>query len=565
MADDDSIFPGVRAFSKERFGYGVMSDGTLYLRKGDDKAEGGSKSQWVADGFARISEEIRRENGDAIFIIEGRGAKDGYTFRFEMSAIDFADARNLKGKLTAQLGALNRVGGLTSDVIQQISLDVKKFQLVETPRWIDGLAAVPGLDLIPNLRYASNPRVPVKVGGGNLVDAQQCLKDLLCSWVWTKTTIILAAVLGSPIFARWYPGDRFGLALRAITGSGKTEFVKHIMAIYGAGYLNEDILMRWGEGATTNALMKTAATSGFLPFFMDNYKPLKKDDPAKLIGFIQAVLEGSDKARLTSDSEFKDTLKFACTLLITGEDFPEESSTMARCLAIDWSPIIDSNRLTRAQSAAKNLPALGKEWLTWLSKNQTTIEDILKDFESIRSETYKELLAMSEGINVGRLSTTFTLLRMVWKIALECPALSTILQEFNEHFEKGINDLMAKAPADVGTANEAENFVSTLIELMGTGRAKIVEDGEHTDLKDVVGWRRGDGEVCIFPKIARKLIDAVAPPSQKVSAATLYKQLDQRGYIKSERKADGAVEHTLSRKFNGKANRVLVFTRGVTT
>jgi hypothetical protein len=563
MDAEKSSFPGVPAFTKDCFGYGVGQGGMLFLRKSDD-SESGSKVEWITDGFARISEEIRRENGDAIFVIEGRGAKDGHTFRFEMDAIDFAEARKLKGKLTAQFGACNRVGGLTGDIIQQISLDIKKFRLIETPRWDDRNAAVPGLDLIPNVKYATNPRVPVKVGGGNLSNAQECLKDLLYSWDWTSTPIVLAAVLGSPIVERWYPSDRFGLALSATTGSGKTEFIKHIMAIYGAGYLNEDNLMRWGAGATTNALMKTAATSGFLPFLVDNYKPINKDDSANLIGFIQAVLEGSDKARLSSDSEFKDSLKFACTLLITGEDFPEEPSTIARCPILDWSPIMDSDRLTRAQSLALNLPALGKEWLTWLSKNEATIEDVLKDYESIRSDSYKEIIAQSDGINPGRLSTTLTLLSMIWKIALKCPILGELLKEFTSNFEKGIENLMAKSPADIATANEAENFVSSLNELIAAGRAILVQDGEATDGNNVIGWRRPDGDVCIFPKVARKQIDTLAPTSQKVTSATLYKQLDQRGYIKTEKKPDGTIERTLGRKLNGKTNRVLVFKRGVT-
>lgn len=556
-------FPGVPAFTTQSFGYGVAKDGTLFLRKSDD-SDSKSKVEWITDGFARISEEIRRENGDAIFIIEGRGAKDGHTFRFEMDAIDFAEARKLKGKLTAQFGALNRVGGLTGDIIQQISQDIRKFRLIETPRWVDGNPAVPGLDLIPNVKYATNPRVPVNVGGGNLSDAQQCLKDLLYSWGWTNTTIVLAAILGSPIIERWFPGDRFGLAIRAMTGSGKTEFLKHIMAIYGIGYLNEENLMRWGAGGTANAIMKTAAISGFLPFLVDNYKPIKKDDPANLIGFIQAVLEGSDKARLSSDSEFKDSSKFACTLLITGEDFPEEPSTMARCPVLDWSPIIDSDRLTRAQNLAQNLPALGKEWLTWLSKNEATIEEVLKDYESTRSECYKEIIVLSDGINPGRVSAILTLLSMVWKIALKCPAFGEVLQEFSSHFEKGIADLMAKSPADIQTANEAENFVSSLNELIAAGRARLVQDGESIEGNNVIGWRRLDGEVCIFSKLARKQIDTVAPTSQKVTSATLHKQLDQRGYIKTETKVDGTIERTLARKLNGKTNRVLVFKRGIT-
>lgn len=274
-------------------------------------------------------------------------------------------------------------------------------------------------------------------------------------------------------------------------------------------------------------------------------------------------MEGSDKARLSSDSELKDSAKFACTLIITGEDFPEESSTMARCIILDWSPIHDSNLLTQAQSLVHNFPAIGKEWLTWLSENQALVEDILKDFETKRRDYYREIIALFAGINAGRLSTNLALLDLIWEVALRCPALGDVLSEFTQDFESGFHDLLAKSPREINASNEAEEFVSTLNELIGTGRARIVYDGADVeDLKDVVGWTRAEDEICIFPKVARKLVETVASTQQKVSALTLYKQLDERGYIKTEVN-DGSKERTLTRKFGGKANRVLVFKTGI--
>jgi hypothetical protein len=561
-----NAYPGVPLFEKDKPGYGVKPDGSLFLNEtGDD---GKLRSHWISDGYARISEEMRRENGDAIFIIEGRGAKDGHTFKFEMDAFGFADGRKLKGKLTAQFGAINQVGGLKSDVIQQLSHDVKRFRLIETPQWIGGKAAVQGLDLLPNLRYVSNHWVPVNVAGGDLSDAQQSLRDLLPSWDPKLTTVALTTVLGSPLVARWRPGDRFGLGLRGTTGVGKTEFIKNAMAIYGQGYLVEDNLMKWGEkGSTTNALMKVAATSGFLPFLTDNYKPLKKDDESNLVGLIQAILEGSDKARLTSDSEFKESLKFACTPLITGEDFPMESSTMARCIVLDWSPIHSPARLTNAQGLAHNLPALGREWLKWLSENSSTVELIFKDFETSRTELYKELVVSSDAVNPGRLSSNITLLRLTWKVALKCPVLAEVLTEFNDAFEEGMDYLTRSAPEETTAANEAEDFVDTLTEIIGSGRAKLVSDGtDITGVKDVVGWIRNDGEVCIFPKTARNLTNMVSPIMQKLSSSSLYRQLDERGYIKTKKENEEGIERTertLVRWFNGKSCKVLVFNRGI--
>jgi hypothetical protein len=209
-------------------------------------------------------------------------------------------------------------------------------------------------------------------------------------------------------------------------------------------------------------------------------------------------LEGSDKAWLTSDSEFKESMKFACTLLITGEDFPIESSTMARCLVLDWSPIHNPGRLTNAQGLAHNLPALGREWLTGLSSNDAAVRAVFKDFDNSRSELFKELVVNENAVNPGRISSNLTLLRLIWKVALECPALAEVLEEFNNDFEEGIDSLVRRAPAETIAANEAVDFVDTLNELIGTGRAKLVRDGDGiVGQGNILGWIRADGEICI--------------------------------------------------------------------
>jgi hypothetical protein len=113
-------------------------------------------------------------------------------------------------------------------------------------------------------------------------------------------------------------------------------------------------------------------------------------------------------------------MKFACTLLITSEDFPIESSTMARCLVLDLSPIHNPGRLTNAQGLAHNLPALSREWLTGLSSNDAAVRAVFKDFDNSRSELFKELVVNENAVNPGRLSSNLTLLlligRSLWNV-----------------------------------------------------------------------------------------------------------------------------------------------------
>ncbi len=43
--------------------------------------------------------------------------------------------------------------------------------------------------------------------------------------------------------------------------------------MYGNGFADETNLIKWGEGATSNAIMKYATFAADLPFLIDNYKP----------------------------------------------------------------------------------------------------------------------------------------------------------------------------------------------------------------------------------------------------------------------------------------------------
>jgi len=549
------------------WGYYVKDDMVYELKavKNEEKKAQNGLSL-ISDGWAVISEQTRKENGESIYKIVGKGASDGHEFSFAIDAGEFSEDRTLKKRLERHFGGRNKVSGLTGDIIKDLSIDIKEYKLIETPSWIDGKVALKGLDLIPDVRYTTNSRVPVDVSCGDLEKAQKGMKDLLISWDKDLTTVGFVTTLGSPLIARFFPGDRFGLMIEGLTGCGKTEFIKLLLGIYGKGYLNEEILMRWGAGATPNALMKVGATSGFLPFLVDNYKPIKPEHPAELVGLIQAVLEGSDKLRLSSDSELKDSAKFACTLIITGEDFPVESSTMARCIILAWQKISNTESLTNAQNLADNFPALGRAWLTWLSdeKNTKIIDDEIKKFGDIRHGYFNEI-DKSNGINAGRISTNLALLEVIWQIALKCPAL-TFLSEFNTNFESSIKNLLVNGSKEIVAANESEIFVNGLNQLIASGKAKLAPNDQTMPnyTRDVVGWIRKDEndktEVCIFPDIARTLVKTVSPTMQNVSPQTLYKQLEKRGYIKIN---ENNGERTLIRKFNKKNTRVLVFKCGI--
>ena len=326
----DNLTPGVP---------GVDKNGITYHRaeKTNKKGETVYVKTKICDGYCCITEETRDEAGEASFTVEGRGSKDGHVFKFDITGRDFSDKRKLKAALVAHFGARNRVKDLTGDIIQSLTLDVKKLTLITSPRWIDDRLAVPGLDGT-GFKFNLSRRVPADLSTGEDERGLAALKLILDTWPAENSAILIAADLASPVCGRWFPGDRFGLALVGTTGRGlKTEALKHVMAVYGAGFLSEESLLRWGEGATNNAMLAIAAACGCLPTGIDNYKATHRDGAGKFVSVVHTILEGRERERLNRNAELRETREYASTLLVTGEDLPAEASTVARLLPVECS------------------------------------------------------------------------------------------------------------------------------------------------------------------------------------------------------------------------------------
>ncbi len=560
--------------------YGVDSDGIIKINIWNKK-ENTIEAKKVCDGYVRIKAQARNEQGESTFTLLGRGSNDGHRFEFDISAKEFADERKLNAQLMAHFGAKNLMHCLKGKVIQKISLIVENYMLLTAPKWLDEKAAVPGLSLFEDIKFNLTSKVPVDLASGDLDEAQDCLRAFLESGKAETVTVLLDAALASPFVGKEYPGDRFGIALRGLTGSLKTEYMKLAMAIYGQGYLEESNLLRWGDGATTNALAAIASRAGFLPVAIDNFKPVRRGSAEALIATEHTILEGGTKERLDRNAELKETQEYNCCLIITGEDFPDEASSLARTLVIDWTGAKDTDLLTQAQSKASNLPAIGRAWLTFLSSEEgaAILEQARVEFPQVRAETVARL-AKAGAVNPGRIGTTITLLRLTWGIALECPDLAKILAPFSDAFKDGLNQLEARACAETQQATEASKFVEALQELLSSGRMTIVpesfmesniddarktasnaREGNLNNNWHVLGWvKKESGEVCVFPSIAREAVRRLRGyDEQRLSATALYKQLAAMGYINPGKK-----EPTKSMRIGNKSGlRVLVFKPGV--
>ena len=464
----------------------------------------------------------------------------------------------------AHFGARNRVNGLTGDIIQSLTLDVKKLTLISSPRWIDGKLAIPGLDGT-GFKFDLSRRVPANLSTGEEKKGLSALKLILDTWPAENSAILIAADLASPLCGRWFPGDRFGLALVGTTGRGlKTEALKHVMAIYGTGFLSEESLLRWGEGATNNAMLAIASACGCLPTGIDNYKATQRDGASKFVSVVHTILEGRERERLNRNAELRETREYASTLLVTGEDLPEEASTVARLLPVEWSTPPNLDKLTELQAIANHLPAVGRLWCGHLSSIAELPMDAWKASRSELVNVAKE----AGAINPGRIGTTVAILKQVWMMALSSP-LGEVLKDYSSDFENGLVSLIKNTAEAAEEATEAYQFVDTLRELISSGRCIVldrVHTGNELTLPNVIGWRLKDpdpnaGGVAILPKLAKEAVRRVdGPQAQSVGPKTLYRQLAEAGLIAE---GSGEGKRLAVKRAGSKTAKVLVFKPGV--
>jgi len=563
MINDSPVIPeNVRTWSEDLpFGMpGVDSDLRTcqkVLKKGkDDKPI----KAIVCDGYCVITEETRNEKGEATFTLEGAGSNDGHKFKCTVAGMDFADKRRLRGILMSHFGARNKIRDLCAEMIQDLTLDVKKMISVKAPMWINNKLAIPGLD-DTGFKFEMSRRIPADLSTGNEKLGMDSIDLIFKTWPADKAAILLTTSFASPVCARWFPEDRFGIGLVGTSGRGfKTEAMKHALSLYGECFLREKSLVRWGEGATGTAVQLVATACGCLPTGIDNYKGTQKDGPAKFVSIVHVLLEGRERERANRNAKLQDTNEYTTTLIATGEDLPEEASTMARLIPIEWSTKPNLVNLTRLQEINKNLPAVGRVWCNYISGIDIDMDRWIED-----RSTFVTLANESGCVNSGRVGTTVSILKTIWELLLDSP-LKSVIKKYNKDFEKGLASLLVETSTATEKATEAAQFVETLRELISSGKCTVLDRPvqNENDL-NVIGWRLGEGDndmgkVAILPILARDAVRRVlGPQAQVISATSLYRQLQEGGYITTGN--DGQRVKTKRRR--NKTIRVLVFNEGI--
>jgi len=96
-----------------------------------------------------------------------------------MVASDLASPFKFKGALINAFGAENKVGSLTFEQVQRMSLHIRHSKRIEAPCWDGAMPLVPGVDLADDVEFKLNKKTPAEVYDGDIKAAKTCLRNLL--------------------------------------------------------------------------------------------------------------------------------------------------------------------------------------------------------------------------------------------------------------------------------------------------------------------------------------------------------------------------------------------------
>ena len=418
----------------------------------------------ICDFSAEIAEEVTTEDGQRFYIIAGETA-DGRPFRLEMAAECFADERSLQAALDAAAGAYAPVRAKMAvhlrpaiKLLTRASQRVKHTRRFERTGWHAGRFLIPGrapadsaIVLDAKLAY----RIPAEA---DLRQGLAALADLVEALDPRRTTVALAGLFVGPLaeLAGWL-SERFAQFIVGLTGSLKTSHLQTAMCIYG-DFLTDERLLKWGEGATRNSLLKYAAKAHDLPLLLDNFKPSTGDGSRGFTNLVHNLIEGTDRDRLSRSAELRPPAVIRCWPTFTGEDVPaDDPATIARLLVIryKWDGQGENARLARAQAAAGHLPAVGGAWLAWLetAEGQRIARAAGAQFAATRAAWLRLLKAAEQQTpNAARIASNLAINQLTWWVLRQHPTLGPVLEPYTAQHAAGLAEVAADMVKRTGSA-----------------------------------------------------------------------------------------------------------------
>lgn len=523
----------------------------------------------IAMFTAQITEQHIAENGDVSYMVKGK-ALHGNEFHALIDSESFSNNQKLKAILETAAGphdpVMARMEAHLGAAIKMLSPDgVKTIKRYDRTGWAGNSFLIPGREQ-ENTTINLSRKMPYRIKRDADIEQGMTAFDAFIQSMGDEVGAIVAAfLLQSPmaIHAGWRD-ERYGLFIRGRTGTQKSSTIQAGMCLYGADFIRDDMLIKWGEGATRNAIMGYATMINDLPFLVDNYKPNTGGGSADFVNLIHNILEGGEKERMTRSAQLRDTKPIYAWPVFTGEDIPDsDAASLARILAVTFHRKENTANLSLAQSLSAHLSAVGAAWIEWLESDtgRTVAKEMGKLTSEVRDRWAKTLIHTQPNMaNPYRVATNLATNELVWATLAKHPMLGWIANKYKDAHLRGLTQLAGDMSTYTTQASEALRLIELLRGLQASGRIILLRDktvpAEMVDPVDrdrVVGWHVDDS-VYILPEILLASIKrATGDTLNNISKQALYEQLDALGFI--ARKGTDKITRTI--RLGGKMQRIL--------
>ena len=533
----------------------------------------------VADFHLKIVGRVISEDGTESWQLAGAGVRAG-PIRLEIAAAHYGDM----ARLTAAMEAASSLDGVYPGQHQHLRRAIKALtdgEPATTRRynrtgWADGRFLLPGREpegvtvtLPVKLPYSSPPSASLSDGLRGLAAVMQAPGDA------GKGAALVAYILQGPAAkAAGLHNERYALFVTGRTGSLKTSTAQAAMSIYGAGWTDDTKLIKWGEGATRNAIMAYSTQAHDLPFVLDNFKPGTGDGAAGAISLIHNIVEGSDRDRVMQTGELRHSKVIAAWPLCTGEDVPVgDAAAIARILVLPftWQKGEPNQHLSDAQSLAEHMPAVGGAWVEWLEGEGGAIAaEAGKGFPRLRAKWADYLRKVRpDMVNILRVASNLAGNELIYWLACEHPQIGPVLRPHREALESTLRTIGKEMGSLTVESLEAHRWLSHVRALAASGRATILhvnasrEDVQKAHAANkLIGFSDSNG-VYLLPTPTLAAIKAMAGQDaiNGISQQAIGKQLVQIGAI--VRTGNDGV--AVVKKIDGTATRVFYLRSDILT
>lgn len=527
--------------------YVNQDDGRMYYveKRKDRKGREYPHYTPISNFQATITGQIEYESGEKIFQVGGK-ARRGEEFNVDVPAELFGDDRRLRALLEAAAGPQD---GLLAGQAKHLSPAIKHLTVGDVPRrkryqrtgWTGKQFLIPGREP-DGIEIELHRKLPYALNGADVDEGMDALSNLLAAIPAEQSTVALSFVLSAPMaqISGWR-NERYALFIAGRTGSYKTSWTQTMMCLYGAGFAADENLIKWGEGATRNAIMALAAGASDLPFLVDNYKPQTGRGQADFVNLIHNILEGGEKDRMNRAAQLRSARSIHCWPIFTGEDVPDnDAASLARVLVLEFNqpkPGINY-QLSAAQDNSQHLSAVGWSWIEWLMTDEgsAAVKQETAELNTLRLGWAEHIASVNpKAQNIMRVATNLATNTICWRIARQHPVIGNMIDQLSEQHDTGLRTIAGSMASRTAGSLEAERYLFALRQLLSLGRYVLQPRSEtigQFERDRVIGYQDSEG-IYLVPDVAlAAALELLGRHGlNELTTNTLHSQLKSMGLI----------------------------------